>query len=344
MKFCIDAGHYGKYNRSPVVPEYYESDMNWKLHLKLKTELEKYNGVEVMTTREDKDKDLEPTARGKMSKGCDLLLSLHSNGASREDADHVVIFVPLEDKSTDIDEKSRALANKLAPMITDLMGVKERNYRVASVKSSYDRNGDGILNDNYYGVLHGARMVETPALIVEHSFHTNKRSAEWLLVDANLSKLAKEEAKIIAEHYGLSLKGDVNGDGVVDSVDVTAVNEVLAGIKEPSKASDVNGDGIINVSDLNDVLIMTGTKQEPAKPAPVTKTIYRVQIGAYLLKKNATNMQTKLQNAGFSAIIVKSCLYYKVQVGAYSYKSNAQKMQTLLKSKGYSAFIVEAQI
>ena len=33
IKICIDAGHYGKYNRSPVVPEYYESDMVWKLHL-----------------------------------------------------------------------------------------------------------------------------------------------------------------------------------------------------------------------------------------------------------------------------------------------------------------------
>ena len=32
---CLDAGHYGKYNRSPAIPEYYESDMNWKLHLML---------------------------------------------------------------------------------------------------------------------------------------------------------------------------------------------------------------------------------------------------------------------------------------------------------------------
>ena len=32
-KICLDAGHYAKYNRSPVVPEYYESVMNWKLHL-----------------------------------------------------------------------------------------------------------------------------------------------------------------------------------------------------------------------------------------------------------------------------------------------------------------------
>lgn len=23
---CLDAGHFGKYNRSPVVPDYYETD------------------------------------------------------------------------------------------------------------------------------------------------------------------------------------------------------------------------------------------------------------------------------------------------------------------------------
>lgn len=32
IKICLDAGHYGKYNRSPAVKTYYESDMNWKLH------------------------------------------------------------------------------------------------------------------------------------------------------------------------------------------------------------------------------------------------------------------------------------------------------------------------
>jgi hypothetical protein len=36
IKICLDAGHYGKYNQSPVVNKYYESDMAWKLHLKLK--------------------------------------------------------------------------------------------------------------------------------------------------------------------------------------------------------------------------------------------------------------------------------------------------------------------
>ena len=281
MKICIDAGHYGKYNQSKVVPEYYESDMNWKLHLKLKAELETYEDVEVITTRADKNVDLENVKRGQMSKDCDLFISLHSNGATREDADHIVIFVPISDNTTDIDERSIALANKLAPMLTDLMGVSEKNYRVAGVKSSNDRNGDGILNDNYYGVIHGARLVNTPALIIEHSFHTNARAAKWLLIEENLDKIAKEEAKIIAEHYGLE---------------------------------------------------------------KIKQTVHRVQIGAYLLKTNATKTQNKLKNLGYSTIIVKSGLYYKVQVGSYTIEANAKKLATKLKEQGFSTMIVKAQI
>ena len=42
VKVCLDAGHYGKYNRSPAVSSYYESDMTWKLHNYLKKELESF--------------------------------------------------------------------------------------------------------------------------------------------------------------------------------------------------------------------------------------------------------------------------------------------------------------
>ena len=77
IKICLDAGHYDKYNKSPVVPEYYESKMTWKLHLKLKKYLEDYS-IEVITTRANQKQNLELTARGKMAKGCDLFLSIHS--------------------------------------------------------------------------------------------------------------------------------------------------------------------------------------------------------------------------------------------------------------------------
>lgn len=202
---CIDAGHYGKYNRSPAVPEYYESDMNWKLHLMLKEELEKY-GIQVKTTRTTQAKDMDLVARGKASKDCDLFLSIHSNAvgsAVNESVDYVAAYHLTDDAKTTIDDQSKELAKKLAPVIKDIMGVKQVS-NVISRKAGGDRNGDGIMNDNYYGVLHGARVAGTPGIILEHSFHTNTRSTKWLMEDSNLRKLAVAEAKVIAEWFDVA--------------------------------------------------------------------------------------------------------------------------------------------
>ena len=203
---CLDAGHYGKYNRSPAVKEYYESDMTWKLHLLLKKALESY-GIRVITTRsnKDKDKDLGLTARGKASKGCDLFLSLHSNAVGstvNEDVDYVAVYHLYEDVGTSIDDQSKELAKMIAPAISSTMGVRQ-SPNIGSRKGSGDWNGDGVMNDNYYSVLHGAYMVGTPALILEHSFHTNTKATKWLLEDSNLDKLAKVEAETIAKYFDL---------------------------------------------------------------------------------------------------------------------------------------------
>ena len=40
-KICLDAGHYGTYNRSPAIEEYTEAERMWSLHLLLGKELEK---------------------------------------------------------------------------------------------------------------------------------------------------------------------------------------------------------------------------------------------------------------------------------------------------------------
>ena len=69
--------------------------------------------------------------------------------------------------------------------------------------------------------------------------------------------------------------------------------------------------------------------------------IYRVQVGAYLLKANANNMLKKLKKKGFNPIVVKSGKLYKVQVGAYAKIENAQNVQKKLKNFGFKSIIVE---
>lgn len=188
-KICLDAGHYAKYNRSPAVTTYYESDMNWKLHLLLKKYLEGY-GFEVITTRSDKEKDLSLTARGKASKGCDLFLSIHSNAVGsyvNENVDYPVVYVPLN-------KKGDAIGKLLAGCISATMETKQKG-------ECWSKRGN---NGDYYGVIRGATSVGVPGLILEHSFHTNTRSTKWLMDDGNLDKMAKAEAKVIADYLGMN--------------------------------------------------------------------------------------------------------------------------------------------
>lgn len=193
---CLDAGHHGKYNQSPVVKSYYESEMNWKLHLLLKAELEKY-GIQVKTTRANKDKDLGLEARGKASKDCDLFISLHSNAASAESVQYVAAMYQVDDNCGVMDEQSKQFALLLAESVASVMKLP---YNTWATKSSSDRDGNGY-KDDYYGVLRGAHTVHTPGVIIEHGFHTNTATAKWLLIEANLKKLAEAEAKTIAEWF-----------------------------------------------------------------------------------------------------------------------------------------------
>ena len=191
VRICLDAGHVGShYNQSPVVKPYHESAMVWSLHLKLKAALEA-RGFEVMTTRVTIDTDMGVYARGAGSKGCDVLLSLHSNACGTESVDYPVVYRAY-DNLNDAD----TIALKIARRIGELMGTKQAG-RTATRKNSS--------GGEYYGVLRGARAVGTPLyLLIEHSFHTNTVAAKWLSQESNLEKLAQAEAELLADYYGLS--------------------------------------------------------------------------------------------------------------------------------------------
>lgn len=188
-KICLDAGHYGKYNRSKVVPEYYESEMNWKLHNYLAEELEQL-GFAVIKTRENQEKDLGLTARGKKSAGCDLFLSIHSNAADAEYVDYPLVI-------TMQDGKGDQLGLTIAGKIQQLMGTVQAG-KIMKKKGTY--------GGEWYSVLEGARQVGVMGMIIEHSFHTNKKAACWLLEDRNLRAMAKAEAEIIGACFGMEKK------------------------------------------------------------------------------------------------------------------------------------------
>lgn len=187
IRFCLDAGHYGKYNQSDVVPAFYESDFNWKFHLLLKKYLEEFN-AEVTLTRKDQDTDMDLYQRGRCAKGHDLLISVHANWAERDTADYPVAYVP-------INGSADAIGEKLARCVASVMGTSETG-RIQSKRSSKGKW-------DWYGVIYGAVEAGVPGLILEHSFYSNQRSAQWLMDDHNLQNLAQAEAVVLAAFYGL---------------------------------------------------------------------------------------------------------------------------------------------
>lgn len=50
------------------------------------------------------------------------------------------------------------------------------------------------------------------------------------------------------------LKGDVNGDGVVDIADVNQVIDMILGLQGSTTVADVNGDGTVDVADMNAII------------------------------------------------------------------------------------------
>lgn len=215
-KVCIDAGHSGKYNRSPVNGLYYESDFTFKLQTYLAEQLELL-GVDVCTTRSSQDTVLGLAERGKLSAGCDLFVSLHSNACSTPSVNRITVFHMVEDSDIVIDDLSKSAADLLGKAVFSVMPFVS-NYSLASKRSSKDKDKDGKFDDEYYGVLSSAKFQGTPAVLVEHGFHTNKEVADWLLIDSNVKKLAVAESLAIAEYLGMGMSVVNTAEGAGDSV------------------------------------------------------------------------------------------------------------------------------
>lgn len=188
LKICVDAGHYGKYNHSPVNSAYWESDFTWAFHILLVDALRE-RGVEVITTREDKEKDLALESRGFCSEGCDLFLSVHSNACNSPSVDGPLACCCISGEMND-------LGQQLADLVAKVMETNQGG-------SIWNRYYPNTNDTDYYGVLRGAAKVGTPGILLEHSYHTNLRATYWLMDSSNLERMANAEADLLVSYFGM---------------------------------------------------------------------------------------------------------------------------------------------
>lgn len=210
MKICLDPGHYDDYNPG-VAAGYTEGAFTWKYYLLMKERLERY-GVEVIGTRSSKDEYPKNSkgedalqVRGKMSEGCDLFISIHSNAPS--------------DKLKEEDPEAYYSKNQMVTHWSVRSGGEEIAKKIGNALTSFLRDEWGSINNpdmyawesknhpgyDYLGVLKGASSVGTPGVVIEHSFHTYAKYCEWAMTSGNLERMADVEVDTIADYYGLAV-------------------------------------------------------------------------------------------------------------------------------------------
>lgn len=217
IKIMLDPGHdKAKYNQSPVVPAYWEGARMWRLSQFLRLALVA-KGFEVGCTKSKCDQAVTVTQRGAMGRGYDALISLHSNACGSEFVDRPVGIYFVDDDCGKVDGQSKTLAKRLSAVVAKVMGTSDPQQY--SRLSKNDRDHDGRKNDDYYGVLFAAHQAKVPAIILENSFHTNRRAAQWLLSDANLRKLANALADDLADYFGVKAPGKLPADPDTGKVD-----------------------------------------------------------------------------------------------------------------------------
>ena len=192
LRICLDPGHAGYENRG-YNKKYWESVMTWRLTGYLKAELEKNPNVEVVMTKKSLFEDHAVYKRGTMAKGCDLFISIHSNHSSSNRTDYPLAIVSAKTK-----HDGDSLYSIAAPLGKRLAAVVGSTIKTKQKLQVWVKKQSGDLN--WYGVIRGAAAVDVPGIILEHSFHSNKKVCNWLLKEENLKVMAKREAEVIISY------------------------------------------------------------------------------------------------------------------------------------------------
>ena len=178
-----------------------------------------------------------------------------------------MVYVPIDGSGDEIGQM-------FVDRISTIMGTQQKGR----IEASQGSNGD------YYGVIRGAAAVGTIGLILEHSYHTNTRATNWLMKESNLTRLAEEEAIVIAEYFD-----------VLESMTPVEGN-VLYRVQAGAFRSKSNAEAHLpRVKSAGFDAYITGSGE--------IGSIYRVQAGAFRVKSNAEAYLAEIRASGFDAYI-----------------------------------------
>ena len=192
-----------------------EEELNMKIALSCKAELEKYDGVKVYLTHPTIDCGLPGSSTREClysrpdyakSVGASLYVSLHNN-AGMDTSGHEVYY-PNANYIPEFNVEGAALAQCISDKLSDI-GINDRGIHTR------DSNGDEVDETNwyndgsradYYAVIRGSKKNGFIGLIVEHAYISNANDASLLGDDNMLALMGQADAHGIAEYYGFAKK------------------------------------------------------------------------------------------------------------------------------------------
>ena len=178
----LDAGHgYGRaHNRGGLC--YNEGDNNYYYSLILHRELSRLPGVKVILTRRTITDNPSLDTRGRLGKGADLLISLHSDAFSDSKVSGTTIL-------DSVRHPNKELATKLVKVISALFNNNNRGVKYREGRPGWD----------WFGILRNSKAKSS--MIIEHGFHTNM--SDCVYFKNHHQEIASATANVIMEHYGL---------------------------------------------------------------------------------------------------------------------------------------------
>ena len=205
-----------------------EAEVNLKIALACRDELQQYGGVEVYMTRDTASCPYPGTGSGDdnanrvayaASVGANVYVSIHCNYASSTSAKGVEVYYPNSNYNSAVGQAGSELAAQVLDQLVSL-GLANRGTHIKNSgnNSTYP---DGSLAD-YYGVIRNSKLSGFPGIIIEHGFQSNESDVNnFLGTDEGCRRLGIADATAIANYYNLSK--DTVSDTVYNGVDYSAV-------------------------------------------------------------------------------------------------------------------------
>ena len=257
MIININAGHSDleKYRRGfqPVgsLDECHEGINNFRIYELIREALEKYEDVQVTTSRPTMSDNPTLAARGQSGKGADLQIQLHSNAGGGRGPE--VILRP--DATDNIVE----LAKEIRQAIRDLADLPHRplKFPISDGKGGIvwkTERGPGV---SYYGELRHSPIKDT--ILLEMAFHDNATEAKFLRTKRQ--EIADAIVKTVAAHYGLKPKQDrINGPYVNEAGERLWFRAFAGSYKTRAEAESVIKD--LEAKGYNDAWLMAAYVKE----------------------------------------------------------------------------------